>query len=83
MVYYYDNMLNSSDNKQPANATMWMILTKAMLMPDIKYTSSSFTYIKYKTRQNLSTMVEVERVSFEKGWHLGGFQKAGNDLFFT
>ena len=66
MVYHYNNTLNSSDNKQPAKATMWMILTKVMLMPDIKYTSSSSTYIKYKARQNLSTMAEVERVSFEK-----------------
>lgn len=66
MVYYYNNMLNSSDNKQHANETVWMILTKVTLMPDIKYTSSSSTYIKYKTRQNFSTMVEVEKVSFEK-----------------
>ena len=56
-------MLNSSDNKQPANETVWLILTKVTLMPDIKYTLSSSTYIK--TRQNFSTMVEVEKVSFE------------------
>lgn len=61
MVYYYNNMLNSSNNKQPANTTVWMILTKVMLMPDIKYTLSSSTYIKYKTRENLSTMVEVKK----------------------
>ena len=66
MAYYYNNMLNSSDNKQPANETVWLILTKVTLMPDIKYTSSSSTYIKYKTRQNFSTMVEVEKVFFEK-----------------